>query len=169
MSPDVSIRFANQDDIPVIGWLAQQIWPAAYQDILSGPQLEYMLQFFYSPSSLLNQMEEQKHQFVILESGDEPLGFASYSESGKAGQFRLHKLYVLPGQQGKGLGRLLLEFVKDNIRALGAHTLLLNVNRFNQARKFYEKLGFQVIGEEDNPIGQNYFMNDYVMQTEIGG
>jgi ribosomal protein S18 acetylase RimI-like enzyme len=39
----------------------------------------------------------------------------------------------------------------------------LNVNRYNPAKDFYEKLGFKIILEEDIPIGQ-YWMNDYVMR-----
>ncbi|MGZ8545109.1 MAG: GNAT family N-acetyltransferase, partial [Flavisolibacter sp.] len=50
----------------------------------------------------------------------------------------------------------------------GATVLRLNVNRNNSARSFYEKLGFEMIGEEDIDIGNGYFMNDYVMEKKIG-
>jgi ribosomal protein S18 acetylase RimI-like enzyme len=46
------------------------------------------------------------------------------------------------------------------------HVLDLNVNRNNQAKHFYEKIGFNVIREEDIPIGP-YWMNDYVMRIEF--
>jgi ribosomal protein S18 acetylase RimI-like enzyme len=42
----------------------------------------------------------------------------------------------------------------------------LNVNRNNEAKEFYKKLGFKIIREEDIPIGQ-YWMNDYVMRLTI--
>jgi hypothetical protein len=28
-------------------------------------------------------------------------------------------------------------------------------------------MGFTVIGEEDIPIGQDYFMNDFIMETAV--
>jgi GNAT superfamily N-acetyltransferase len=51
-----------------------------------------------------------------------------------AGVFKLHKLYVLPGRQGRGLGRAILLFIFDVIRPEGATTLRLNVNRANKAK-----------------------------------
>ena len=33
--------------------------------------------------------------------------------------------------------------------------------------RFYEKLGFSVVGEEDIDIGQGYFMNDFVMEKKL--
>jgi len=41
------------------------------------------------------------------------------------------------------------------------------VNRQNNAKNFYEKLGFVVIKEEDIDIGNGYFMNDYVMEMML--
>ena len=45
--------------------------------------------------------------------------------------------------------------------------MLLNVNRRNKAKQFYEHLGFTIISEEDIDIGQGYFMNDYVMEKKL--
>jgi GNAT superfamily N-acetyltransferase len=167
MEASLSFRFADLDDINTIGFLAQQIWPVTYGDILTPRQLDYMLQLFYSPASLRRQMKEDKHRFLMVEEGEEPIGFASWAPTGEAGVFKLHKLYVQTGRQGKGRGKAILHFIFDDIRAKGAKTLRLNVNRHNKARQFYEKMGFSVVGEEDVPIGNNYFMNDYVMEVPV--
>jgi len=45
--------------------------------------------------------------------------------------------------------------------------LLLNVNRQNKARFFYEKLGFKIAYSEDIEIGNGYLMNDFVMVKDI--
>jgi GNAT superfamily N-acetyltransferase len=167
MDPTLSIRLVDLDDINTIGFLAQQIWPPTYKDILSPEQLQYMLNLFYSPNSLRRQIVKDKHQFLLLEEEDEPIGFASWSPGGEEGVWKLHKLYVLPGRQGKGLGKTMLEFIYGEIRPQGARALRLNVNRHNKARQFYEKMGFSVIREEDVAIGRNYFMNDFVMETVV--
>lgn len=163
----LSIRPADLDDINTIGFLAQQIWPPTYGAILPAEQLQYMLKLFYAPASLRRQMVDEHHQFVILEQGEEAIGFASWSKTREKGVFKLHKLYVMPGQQGKGLGKTLLQYILGDIRPAGGKKLRLNVNRYNKARQFYERLGFTVVGEEDVPIGNNYFMNDYIMETEV--
>jgi len=167
MESSIVIRYAGPEDIPVIGFLAQQIWPATYNSILPGDQLDYMMQIFYSPSSLLSQMQEKQHQFILVEDEEEPVGFASFSALAGTAKYKLHKIYVLPGQQGKGLGRLIIDFVLEDLKPRNAAALQLNVNRFNKARDFYEKIGFKVIGEEDVDIGNNFFMNDYIMELPI--
>ncbi len=163
----LSIRFANIEDINSIGFLAQQIWPHAYRDILSDEQLQYMLKLFYSPSALKKQMLKQKHVFILLEDEESQVGFASYAPTKESGVYKLHKIYVLPNQQGKGLGKTIVDFIVNDIKPQGAKKLLLNVNRNNKAKSFYERLGFTVIKEEDIDIGNNYFMNDYVMQKNL--
>jgi GNAT superfamily N-acetyltransferase len=75
-------------------------------------------------------------------------------------------LYCLPVTQGKGYGKILIEEVSRRTKADGKHTLDLNVNRYNKAKTFYEKMGFTVVYEEDIAIGP-YWMNDYVMRREL--
>jgi len=167
MNNELIIREADQDDINTIGYLAHEVWPVAYGEILTPAQLKYMLDLIYSPASLRKQMSVDKHQFVIAELDEEPVGFASYSKIIEPSTFKLHKLYVMPGTQGKGLGKALLDDVMERAIELGAKHLQLNVNRHNVARSFYEKMGFVIINEEDVDIGNGYFMNDYVMEKNL--
>ena len=167
MENELIIREAEPDDLSTIGYLAQQIWPVTYKDILPPQQIEYMMNLFYSPSSLDEQVKKKKHIFLIAELEEEPVGFASYSNTETDGVFKLHKIYVLPTIQGKGLGKALLEFIIAEIKELKGKALQLNVNRTNQAKAFYERLGFSIIKEEDIDIGNNYFMNDYIMEKKI--
>ena len=153
------IRKATIKDIETIRQLVFQIYPVAYQDILVPEQVNYMLDLFYSAASLEKQFAQDT--FLVALSGDTPVGFASYSLLG-AGNYKLHKLYVSAELQGQGVGTELIRFIMKNIQ--GTVTLELNVNRFNKARVFYEKLGFAVIRAEDIDIGNGYWMNDFVMQ-----
>src|ERR1700722_7556001 len=133
--------FADDNDINAIGFLAQQIWPDTYGEILSTEQLNYMLDLFYNPDALSRQMQEDKHQFIIVEQGEEAIGFASWGPV-QPGIAKLHKLYVLPVGQGKGIGRAMLDFIYSILRDEGVSRLRLNVNRHNKAQQFYEKLRF---------------------------
>ncbi|WP_298391912.1 GNAT family N-acetyltransferase, partial [Hydrotalea sp.] len=65
------------------------------------------------------------------------------------------------------MGKLLLQTVIDQAKGAGATSLILNVNRSNKAIAFYSKMGFQIVKEEDNDIGNGYFMNDFVMQLQF--
>ncbi len=168
MSDELVIRFAAIDDVPLIGYLAQQIWPGTYKEILNPGQVDYMMNMNYSPAALDRQISDQRHQFLIVELNEEPVGFASYSKVGQ-GIYKLHKIYVHPKTQGKGIGKALVDFIIEQLQETdpAAATLQLNVNRYNKAKHFYERLGFAVVREEDIDIGNNYFMNDYVMEKPV--
>ena len=124
-----------------------------------------MMHLLYSKDSLRKQMEAG-HQFIVVYNAGIPVGFASYSEI-EPTLYKLHKIYLLPNQQGRGTGKFTIEQVITDILPKGAAVLRLNVNRFNKARAFYERLGFVVIREEKIDIGSGYFMDDYVMEKNI--
>jgi ribosomal protein S18 acetylase RimI-like enzyme len=162
---DLQLSKATIQDIPVIQDLTYRIWPVAYGSILSGEQLKYMLQLIYSEASLQKQMQEG-HQFIILKEAVKPIAFADYGLL-KNTTYKLHKIYVLPDQQGKSIGKYLINQVIDLVKQKGATSLVLNVNRHNKAKQFYEHLGFTVLKEVDIDIGEGYFMNDYIMGINL--
>lgn len=166
MSAPLVIRLADPDDIPTIGYLAQQIWPETYKKILSPEQAQYMMEKNYSPSSLQEQISVLGHQFLLVELEEEPVGFASYGKLDD-NTYKLHKIYIHPKTQGKGVGKAVVDFVVEQLRGREVTSLQLNVNRYNKAKFFYERIGFVVIREEDLDIGNNYFMNDYVMALPV--
>ena len=162
-----SIKAAALNDLPVIHDLANAIWPHAYGDILSPGQLKYMLDKIHSINSLQNQLLNL-HNFIIVLDNVIPVGFASFSlREENSSVFHLHKIYVLPNQQGNGTGKMLLEYVANSIKEMGATSLTLNVNRHNKARYFYEKYGFTIEQEVNIDIGEGYFMNDYIMELNL--
>jgi diamine N-acetyltransferase len=161
-----SIRKAGIEDIPLIRQLTFQVWPQTYSSIISKEQIDYMLDLFYDEAVLKKQIAEEGQEFLIVSENEVPVGFAAFSEI-KPSIFKLHKLYVLGSQQGKGTGKLLIQHVHGIIRAKGATALQLQVNRYNKAKFFYEKMGFMIIEEGDFDIGNGYFMNDYVMQIKL--
>ncbi|MEO6682337.1 MAG: GNAT family N-acetyltransferase [Ginsengibacter sp.] len=164
----ISIVHAGPEDIQTIQNLARKIWPATYAEILSSDQLEYMLRLIYSHKALTAQMIEADHVFYLAIKDEEPVGFISLAKnSDDPTIFELNKIYVLPEMQGAGIGLTLLDFAKNAAIEKGGKTLQLNVNRNNKAVHFYRKNGFDILREEDINIGKGYFMNDYVMSTEV--
>jgi GNAT superfamily N-acetyltransferase len=165
------IRYAQKNELHLIQKIAFETWPIAYKNILSNDQLAYMLNLFYDLDVLANQQAQSNHQFILAfdESGNE-MGFACYSKEidDTTAKYLLHKLYILPSQQGKKTGTMLLDFVINEIKKTNEKSFIqVNVNRHNIALDFYLKHGFTIIYEEDNDIGAGYFMNDFVMQKNL--
>lgn len=161
----LSIKEAASNDIPLIRELTFKVWPQTYAAIISKEQIDFMLEMMYSEPSLQQQMNDGC-RFIIVYDEDEPVGFAAYQET-EPSVFKLHKIYVLSSQQGKGTGRFVIDYIITAIKLQEATALQLQVNRNNKAKDFYEKLGFTVIKEADFDIGNGFFMNDYVMEKSL--
>lgn len=158
------IRAIGPSEVRIIQNLAHRIWPDTFSEILSKAQVEYMLNWMYSPEKLISQMEEGHHFFILIDKA--PIGFVGIEQQVDQ-RVKIHKLYLLPGEQGKGLGQMILDFVIDWAKERGAQSIYLNVNRYNKAVDFYQHIGMNILHSEDIDIGNGYLMEDYVMELPI--
>lgn len=147
--------------------IAHLTWPNTFREILSSEQIEYMLNWMYNLEMLAKQLKEG-HMFYILKEDDIDIGFIGiqpHYPSEK--ESKLHKIYILPSCQGKGAGLLLMKKAEEIAVKSNSEFLVLNVNRYNNAKDFYKKIGFEIIKEEDIDIGNGYLMEDYIMKKMI--
>jgi ribosomal protein S18 acetylase RimI-like enzyme len=162
----MNIVVATKEQLAIVKELAYKIWPNAYETILSKAQLNYMLEMIYSIDSLEKQFDNG-HIFLLIEDDQNFIGFASYElNCNNSNKTKLQKLYVLPEIQGKGIGKQVIDYIKEKVVLSNNLALFLNVNKFNKAKDFYQKYGFQIIKEEVIDIGNNYIMDDYVMEIK---
>ncbi|MBL7706355.1 MAG: GNAT family N-acetyltransferase [Taibaiella sp.] len=161
-----SIIKADPDQIEDIIQIAYATWPATYSAILSPEQLSYMLEQFYSKTHLSERMQKGNLFYLVQQAGAS-LGFMELEPDEKPGYTKLHKLYVLPEVQGLKLGRLLLNEAIMIAQQAQQKGLFLNVNRYNKALHFYEKLGFECTETVDIHIGNGFYMNDFIMQLNF--
>jgi len=161
------IRKAVLGDVEAIREIAEKTWRHTYSSILEKEQLDYMLAEIYSAGKMAEQIANDTQTYLLLMEAGRPVAFAGYAPRDENPDiYKLHKLYCLPETQGRGYGKILINEVAAKTLEAGCHTLDLNVNRYNKAKDFYEKMGFAVAYEEDIPIGK-YWMNDYVMRKQL--
>lgn len=108
---------------------------------------------------------ERKQEFIIGFHSGNPLGFTSIEKQYKSvANLMIHKLYVLPSFQGKGIGKAFQDYLTVLAIQTEHDTLMLKVFVKNQnAIRFYQHRGFHVIGEEVSELGKGYTVKDYVM------
>jgi GNAT superfamily N-acetyltransferase len=139
--------------------------------------MEYMMDWMYSPANLQKQLDEG-HVYYIAYRDGKPCGYVSVQPEGIADDgrllFHLQKIYVLPSEQGHGLGRALFDRAVAHVREVaGGCTegcrarIELNVNRSNPSIGFYHHLGLRILRQGDFHIGNGYYMNDYIMGLEV--
>lgn len=164
----VHLRLLAKEELILIQRIAHQTWPSTFAGILSSEQISYMLNWMYALPMLESQVE-QGHEFLVAEEEGKAIGFAGFELNHLASRMsKLHKLYLLPSSQGKGVGKALLLEVAKRARVSGQKSLVLNVNKYNKkAIDFYRALGFVTIRQEVNDIGQGYVMDDDVMELSL--
>ncbi len=164
----ITVLPATATDFDTIRSIAHETWPIAYGEILSKAQLDYMLGAFYNDTALKESVSQKRHHFVLANEGNQTLGFASFEWNyDQQKQTKIHKIYILPSAQGKGVGKALIDYIATEARKQGSLTLCLNVNRFNKAITFYEKMGFSIISEVNIELEYGYLMEDYVMERPV--
>lgn len=162
------IRKAGIEDTGIIKQLAEAVWWPTYEPVLGKEQVNYMLNLFYNIDKLRQQIASEEQTYILLADDDKVIGFAAYSPREENPEvYKLHKIYCRTETKGKGYGKQLLNAVEQAVLRAGNQVLELNVNRYNPAIGFYEKMGYKSIYSEDIDIGNGYWMNDYVMRKEL--
>jgi len=148
--------------------VADSIWPETFAPILSPEQIVYMMKMMYAPEVMEAELAAGV-RFELLRIGGEEAGYLSFSAyAGHPGAAKLHKVYLLSKYHSRGLGQAMLNHAAARCRALGFTELYLNVNKHNErAIRAYERNGFRTAESVKNPIGNGFFMDDYVMMKEL--
>jgi ribosomal protein S18 acetylase RimI-like enzyme len=134
----IAVRRAELSDVDAIRQIGLTTWPVAYAGLVSDAFITDGLAQWWSVEAVERGIS--KGITLVATDGDELLGMAGL---GREEDFWvMWKLYVLPDQQGRGVGKALLDAA---IAALpdGTPELLLDVLVANEpAIGFYRSRGF---------------------------
>ncbi|AYM99986.1 GNAT family N-acetyltransferase [Chryseobacterium sp. 3008163] len=157
---------ATEKDIPLIQDLAKRSWENAYAEILTTEQMEFMLNTMYSGVEITEHLKNTNYHYYLV--FDEILnvfdGFLGYENHYEKQTTKLHRIYLVPESKGKGLGKKTLEFLNEKVKESGDNRIILNVNKYNSAQKFYKSQGYKVYDEGVFDIGNGFVMDDYLME-----
>jgi ribosomal protein S18 acetylase RimI-like enzyme len=90
----------------------------------------------------------------VAERGGRIAGFVVYTLRGtfdRSGYVRA--VGVRPGEQGRGVGNLLMDAAEEEIFARGPNVFLLVSQTNGAARRFYERRGYREVGEIADYVG----------------
>jgi ribosomal protein S18 acetylase RimI-like enzyme len=163
-----NIRHASSKDISIIHRLAKEVFFPTYEPLQPKEKVAYLFSMMYNEVALSEQMEKKKHNFILTEDETGYLGYASFEFNYKgSGKIKIHKIYVMPNAQGKGVGKEMINCIANIGRQHKVEILLLDVYRHNPAIQFYEKLGFKKVGEQVTEVGNGFVMDDFLMEMSL--
>jgi GNAT superfamily N-acetyltransferase len=154
-----------EQEIKEMSEMATAILRDYYDPIIGKEQNDYMLEMFQSEDAIREQLDHGYRYYFVRDEDGKDLGFVAFYLRENA--LYLSKFYLYKDQRGKGYARTILEFLKTQAKELDRNRIELNVNRNNDTRFIYEKLGFTVAWEEKNDIGNGFYMDDYVYALEF--
>lgn len=147
----MTVRQAQKKDIPKVMDLLSQVLKvhaALRPDVFVSGTTKY------SPAELETMFQNEKTPvYVAVDDDDAVLGYAfcQWRETPQTGLFvpfrslYIDDLCVDAAVRGQHIGQALVDFVKEEAKKRGCYEITLNVWAGNDsARRFYEKMGFQV-------------------------
>jgi ribosomal protein S18 acetylase RimI-like enzyme len=149
----MTFREATRDDIPGIARVHMDSWRATYPGIVPDSYLDSLTYESWVARWQNEFPSPESDSFVYVAEVDGAI--VGFARGGPARQSlpgfdgELYSIHVAPGHKGKGLGRALIRAVARRLRERGVTTMMLWMFRDNTpARRFYESLGGEVVGEK---------------------
>jgi ribosomal protein S18 acetylase RimI-like enzyme len=149
------IRAWQKEDVASIRTITWQSWVAAYSSFIPGSDLRSYFDSHYTEASLFGMLDDPFAYGFIAEKDHQIAGYVRLLFNRDEDRLYVPSLYFLPGFQGQGMGRRLLEAAEGYAGEKGLDGLWIGVMVKNrQALAFYRKMGFQFVREEPFTMGK---------------
>jgi ribosomal protein S18 acetylase RimI-like enzyme len=118
---NVRVRYASQDD------------------------LELLLQHDRHVDRTVMRDKIDRHEVLVVQAGPDFAGWLRFGLFWDNTPF-MNMLYLLPQYRGQGIGRFMVQFWHEQMKAQGYGTVLTSTQQNETAQHFYVALGYQAIG-----------------------
>jgi ribosomal protein S18 acetylase RimI-like enzyme len=105
-------------------------------------------------ASTLQRVLYQFEKANIILLNDEPIGLLKIDKS--KDPIEVLQLQIDPNQQGKGLGKTILQSILEEASSAGKK-VSLSVLKSNKAQHLYSSLGFKTVGEDEHSYFMEFF------------
>lgn len=147
------VRAATGEDSETIGKIQARTWKTTYKNILTDDFLSTIDESERAQAAITRYSNPDIKTFVVTESSNDlPVGFVCMGpsrEQSLIADVEVYAIYVLEQHQKSGAGELLLRQALDYLKSQKGKIAFISVFKSNsKARRFYEKMGGQFIGED---------------------
>lgn len=158
---NTSLRRAVPDDADALSVIGTATFLESYAGVIDGAGLVRHCADHQSSAAYAEALTKPDHALWLAETppGRAPVGYLHLSPPDlpvdtRADDLEIKRIYVLATLQRSGLGRELLNAAALCARARKARRLLLGVYKKNDtALAFYDRVGFERVGERDFDVG----------------
>ncbi len=160
------IPVTNEELVLSVSAMAEEIWHEYYDKLIGTQQVDYMLEKFLSPETLVKQISEEDYEYFLISYDYTFAGFAAIQE--KNGSLFLSKLYVHEDFRKKHISSEMIRKFIELCKLRNLEKIWLTVNKRNfRSIDVYKHFGFETVRKECNDIGEGYVMDDYIMELSV--
>ncbi len=160
------LNIKTEHEIKKLSDLASEIWHDYWPCILSSAQIDYMIAKFQSFNALKEQIQDEKYIYNIIEDNNNSIGY--FGVCPKDNYLFLSKLYIKKNYRAMGYGKKAFIKIIEIAKQHNKNSIQLTVNKYNSNTiKAYEKWGFKTINSVVTDIGEDFVMDDYIMEYKL--
>lgn len=156
------IRPVGPADAERLADIARRTFEATFAEGNTPDDLTTYVEQAFSVGRVLDEMHTSGSQFFFAENDGELLGYLkvntgnAQTEAVQGASLEIERIYVNDEQQGRGVGKALLDFAVKEARRQGCDAVWLGVWEKNpKAIQFYERQGFVPFGSHLFQIGSD--------------
>lgn len=147
--------------------LANRIFGQHFTPLMPRQQIDYILDTFNSFNVINERISTGGYKYYGIVCDSRQAGFFAYvPRLGEA--VEITEIGVIKKQRGKGCCKRALQFICDKAREGGARTVKIKINKKNEtALKAFKALGMQEIGEEQEKLMGDFFVEQVILALDI--
>lgn len=156
----------SANEVDTLSKVAREIWEEYFPFILEEDQIDYMLEKFLSRNALMDQLQEGYEFYFAMSEDNQILGFfVIHPEEEK---LFLSKIYLYKDNRGLGTASEMFDFIEQRAKEEGLNKIYLTVNKYNKNPiNIYKHRGFTIADSVVTDIGNNFVMDDYIMEKSL--
>jgi ribosomal protein S18 acetylase RimI-like enzyme len=157
----IAYRDAVAADGPELAQMARRSFTDTFGTLYRQEDLALFLDQAFGSSGLPADLTDPAYRVRVAIEQDRIVGYCKIGPVTFPGEWQetameLHQLYILSDHHGAGLAPVLMDWALDTMRAQGASEVILSVYVDNhRARRFYERYGFEEIGQYTFKVGSH--------------
>ncbi|VUC36270.1 unnamed protein product [Clonostachys rosea] len=169
------LRPATLQDAAQVSKLGASVFSTTFGHSVTPTQLQSYLDEAYSIEATIKDLSDPNKDMVVAETDEGAVvGFALLTRGSSepcvedvSDKVELQRIYVDKSCHGTGLGKRLALELEKTAREQGFKHIWLGVWEDNHiAQKFYERLGYKVVGDHDFDIGGD-IQTDHIMIKDL--
>ena len=165
----MTLRIAAEMDAGLLSTLGYQTFAQAFRALNNPEDFNAYLDHAFSMEAIAEELADSRTDFFVAFQGHEPVGYFKLY-AGPAPEcvttlpaIELARFYALKNHWGKGIGQAMMQQALSLAREKGfAAVWLSSWKKNNRGNAFYEKWGFDKIGEKTFTIGKD-IQEDFVL------